>query len=132
MIDQHYNHPSVILWGLGNENDWPGDFPEFDREKIRGFLKELGDDAHRLDPSRATFLRRCEFCKDLVDVYSPSIWAGWYHGAYTQYKNTLEKESKTVPRFLHVEWGAESHARRHSEDPDRLLSTFLSGSGFDQ
>ena len=21
MIDQHYNHPAVILWGLGNEND---------------------------------------------------------------------------------------------------------------
>jgi beta-galactosidase len=24
MIDQHRNHPSVILWGLGNENDWRG------------------------------------------------------------------------------------------------------------
>ena len=35
MISQHYNHPAVILWGLGNENDWPGDFPEFDKEKIR-------------------------------------------------------------------------------------------------
>jgi beta-galactosidase len=132
MIDQHYNHPSVILWGLGNENDWPGDFPEFDKEKIRGFVKELNDDAHRLDPSRPTFLRRCDFCKDLVDVYSPSIWAGWYHGPYTQYKNTVQKESQSVPRFLHVEWGAESHALRHSEDPDRLLVTLLSGGGFDE
>jgi beta-galactosidase len=130
MIDQHYNHPSVILWGLGNENDWPGDFPEFDKEKIRSFVKELGDQAHRLDPSRPTFLRRCDFCKDLVDVYSPSIWAGWYHGPYTQYKSMVQKEWQTVPRFLHVEWGAESHARRHSEDPDRLLARFLSG-GFD-
>src|SRR6185503_20189629 len=26
MIDQHRNHPSVIIWGIGNENDWPGDF----------------------------------------------------------------------------------------------------------
>jgi len=131
MIDQHYNHPSVILWGLGNENDWPGDFPEFDEESIRGFLQELGDEAHRLDPSRPTFLRRCDFCKDLVDVYSPSIWAGWYHGPYTQYKSTLEKARETVSRLLHVEWGGESHARRHSEDPDRLLAKFLSGSGFD-
>jgi beta-galactosidase len=130
MIDQHYNHPSVILWGVGNENDWPGDFPEFDKEKIRGFVKDLGDEAHRLDPSRPTFLRRCDFCKDLVDVYSPSIWAGWYHGPYTQYKSTVQKERETVSHFLHVEWGAESHARRHSEDPDRLLTRFLSGSGF--
>lgn len=131
MIDQHYNHPSVILWGLGNENDWPGDFPEFDKEKIRGFVKELDDEAHRLDRGRPTFLRRCDFCKDLVDVYSPSIWAGWYHGPYTDYKNTVEKARQTVPRFLHVEWGAESHARRHSEEPDRLLSRLLSGSGID-
>ncbi|MFL5773630.1 MAG: glycoside hydrolase family 2 protein, partial [Flavisolibacter sp.] len=39
MITQHYNHPAVIIWGLGNENDWPGDFPEFDKEKIRAFMK---------------------------------------------------------------------------------------------
>jgi len=132
MIDQHYNHPSVILWGLGNENDWPGDFPNFDKDKIRGFVKELDDEAHRLDPSRPTFLRRCDFCKDCVDVYSPSIWAGWYHGPYTEYKSTVEKAREPVPRFLHVEWGAESHARRHSEDPDRLLMKLLSGTGFDE
>ena len=28
MIDQHRNHPSVIIWGIGNENDWPGDFED--------------------------------------------------------------------------------------------------------
>jgi beta-galactosidase len=131
LIDQHYNHPSVVLWGVGNENDWPGDFPAFNKEEIRGFVKELNDEAHRLDPTRPTFLRRCEFAKDLVDVYSPSIWAGWYHGPYTQYKSTVKKESEGVPRFFHVEWGGESHARRHSEDPDKLLAKFLSGSGFD-
>jgi beta-galactosidase len=132
MIDQHYNHPSIILWGLGNENDWPGDFPEFDKEKIRAFVKELGDGAHRLGPGRLTFLRRCDFCKDLVDVYSPSIWAGWYHGPYTEYASKLQKARESVSRLLPVEWGAESHARRHSEDIDRFLVKFLSGSGFDE
>jgi beta-galactosidase len=125
MIEQHYNHPSIILWGLGNENDWPGDFPEFDKEKIRTFMKELNDLAHTLDPSRSTFLRRCDFCKDLVDVYSPSIWAGWYHGPYTNYRPTCQGEMQKVNHFLHVEWGAEAHAGRHSEDIDRLLAKAL-------
>ena len=121
MIEQHYNHPSVILWGLGNENDWPGDFPEFDKEKIRVFMKELNDLSHALDPSRKTCIRRCDFCKDIVDVYSPSIWAGWYRGIYTEYKRVTEDEFKKVDHFLHMEWGGDSHAGRHSENPDKAL-----------
>jgi beta-galactosidase len=132
LIDQHYNHPSVIFWGLGNENDWPGDFPNYDKDAIRRFVSELNDEVHALDPNRKTFLRRCDFCKDIVDVYSPSIWAGWYHGLYTQYREKIEKEKDSVHRFLHVEWGGESHARRHSEEPDRLLTRFLSGSGLEE
>jgi beta-galactosidase len=122
MIDQHYNHPSVIIWGLGNENDWPGDFPEFDKSNIRAFMKELNDQAHSLDPARKTATRRCDFCKDIVDVYSPSVWAGWYHGRYTEYSQMTLQEAQKVNHFLHVEWGGDSHARRHSEDPDRMLA----------
>jgi beta-galactosidase len=121
MIEQHYNHPSVIIWGLGNENDWPGDFPEFDKEKIRAFMKELNDLSHKLDPSRKTAIRRCDFCKDIVDVYSPSIWAGWYRGIYTEYKDVSKAEMEKVDHFLHVEWGGDSHAGRHSENPDNAL-----------
>lgn len=132
MITQHRNHPSVIIWGLGNENDWPGDFPEFDKEKIRSFMKELNDLAHNLDSSRKTAIRRCAFCKDIVDVYSPSIWAGWYSGRYIQYKEVSEKEMKGVNHFLHVEWGGDSHARRHSEDPDRIVSRVSTNNGVDE
>jgi beta-galactosidase len=127
MIDQHYNHPSIVLWGVGNENDWPGDFPADNKDAIAAFAKELNDQAHALDPGRKTFLRRCDFCKHAVDVYSPSIWAGWYHGPYTQYRAAIEREMNGVPHFLHVEWGAESHKGRHSEEVDRLLVKYLSG-----
>jgi len=132
MIEQHYNHASVIIWGLGNENDWPGDFPEFDKEKIRMFMKELNDLSHKLDPSRRTAIRRCDFCKDIVDVYSPSIWAGWYRGIYTEYKQVSEEEMKKVKHFLHVEWGGDSHAGRHSENPDDGLRNIKTGAGADE
>lgn len=121
MIDQHRNHPSVILWGLGNENDWPGDFETFDKEQIRSFMRELHELAHRLDPQRKTAIRRCAFCSDIVDVYSPSIWAGWYRGKFIEYKDVSESEMKKVNRFLHVEWGGDSHAGRHAENPYTCL-----------
>lgn len=118
MIAQHYNHPSVIIWGLGNENDWPGDFDDFDTLKIQAFMSQLNDLAHSLDPNRKTAIRRCDFCKNIIDVYSPSIWAGWYRGKYINYKEVSYSEAMEVNHFLHVEWGASNHAGRHSEDPD--------------
>ncbi|MFC6098898.1 glycoside hydrolase family 2 protein [Olivibacter domesticus] len=132
MIEQHYNHPAIIIWGLGNENDWPGDFSVFDKEKIRDFMMELNDLSHQLDSSRKTAIRRCDFCKDIVDVYSPSIWAGWYRGLYTDYKQSSEDEMKKVNHFLHVEWGGDSHARRHAENPDKILAEVTGGKGTDE
>lgn len=85
-------------------------------------MRELHELSHQLDPSRKTAIRRCDFCKDIVDVYSPSIWAGWYRGVYTDYKTASTEEMKKVKHFLHVEWGGDSHARRHAEDPDRALA----------
>jgi beta-galactosidase len=132
MIYQHYNHPSVILWGLGNENDWPGEFPSEDKQAIRGFLTQLTEEAHKLDPTRLTSIRRCEFAKDIPDVYSPSIWAGWYRGRYTEYKSSVEQEIPQVNHFIHMEWGGDSHARRHSEDPDKVIAQIATGKGTDE
>lgn len=132
MIQQHQHHPSIILWGLGNENDWPGDFPDFDKQKIMDFMSELNVLSHQLDATRKTSIRRCDFCKDIPDVYSPSIWAGWYRGVYTEYKDITEKEVQRVPHFFHAEWGGDSHAGRHSESPDSILSLIKTGNGCDE
>ncbi len=132
LIEQHRNHPAIIIWGLGNENDWPGDFTEFDEAKIRAFMTEQNDLAHRLDPTRMTAIRRCDFCKDIVDVYSPSIWAGWYRGIYTEYREETEKEIKRVKHFFHAEWGGDSHARRHSENPEYIWQKIKTGGGTDE
>ena len=117
MINQHRHHPSVILWGLGNENDWPGDFSsKVDTLGVRKLMISLNDLAHRLDPLRMTTIRRCEFCADIVDVYSPSIWAGWYSRRFTDYRQMEQSAIRRYPRFFHAEWGGDSHAGRHSED----------------
>jgi beta-galactosidase len=129
MIDQHYNHPSVILWDLGNENDWPGDFATFDTNAIRAFMAELNTQAHELDPSRQTSIRRCDFCKDIVDVYSPSIWAGWYSGRYGEYRKATEKAIRDTPHFFHAEWGGDSLAGRHAEDPEKFITAVATGQG---
>jgi len=115
MINQHYNHPSIIIWGLGNENDWEADFDYFSKDKIREFMSELNDISHNLDPDRVTAIRRCDFCKDIVDLYSPSIWAGWYGGIYKDYKQATKDEFNKVDKFIHVEWGADNLAGRHVE-----------------
>jgi len=132
MITQHYNHPAVILWGLGNENDWPGDFPEFDKQKIHAFMSGLNTLAHTLDSTRKTTIRRCDFCKDIVDVYSPSIWAGWYRGRYTEYKDETLKAIASVPHFFHAEWGADSHQGRHAEYPEEAVKKVTTGKGADE
>jgi beta-galactosidase len=127
LIDQHRNHPSIILWGLGNEDDWPEEFPAIDEKAIRGYMLELHELAHRLDDTRLTSFRRCDFARDIPDVYSPSIWAGWYAGRFSEYEGTLNQERKKSPRMLHVEWGADAHARRHSEDPYKTLTDIGEG-----
>jgi beta-galactosidase len=132
MIDQHYNHPSIILWGLGNEDDWPDEYPSIDKQAIRGFMTEMRDRSHGLDNSRLTAFRRCDFARDIPDVYSPSIWAGWYRGNYREYEQSLLKERDRVKRFIHIEWGADSQAGRHSEDPEAILQKIPTGKGTDE
>jgi beta-galactosidase len=132
MIDQHYNHPSIVFWGLGNEDDWPGEYPSINKDAIRSFMTRMRDLAHRLDGSRMTALRRCDFARDIPDVYSPSIWAGWYSGSYREYEQSLVEQRSRVSRFIHIEWGADSHAGRHSEDPDAVMSHIPTGQGTDE
>ncbi len=132
LIEQHYNHPSIILWGLGNEDDWPDEYPSINKDEIRAFMTELRDQAHRLDNSRMTSIRRCDFARDIPDVYSPSIWAGWYSGQYPEYEQSLLKERERVKRFIHIEWGADSHAGRHSEEPEPAMGQVVKGAGTDE
>ncbi|MGG1517424.1 glycoside hydrolase family 2 TIM barrel-domain containing protein [Paenibacillus oryzisoli] len=132
MIEQHRNHPSIILWGMGNENDWEADFSHWDENEIRDFMRELHELSHKLDDTRLTAIRRCEFCKDIIDVYSPSIWAGWYRGVYPEYEAYTRVGFEGTERFLHVEWGADNVAGRHVSKPYTGFEEIQQGQGADE
>jgi len=117
-IQQNINHPSILFWSLGNEIYWLPDFENGDDEnRMNAFVKKLNDLAHTLDPYRMTSIRKYYAGADLVDVFSPSIWSGWYAGVYTNYKKSLSENQKKYPRFLHMEYGGSSHVGRHTEKP---------------
>jgi beta-galactosidase len=117
-IRQNYNHPSIFFWSVGNEIYWLPDFEGGDDETaLNGYVSKLNDIAHAEDPYRMTSIRKYYAGSDLVDVFSPSIWSGWYAGVYTNYRPTLKKNQEQYKRFLHMEYGGSSHVGRHTENP---------------
>lgn len=118
MIAQNYNHPSIIIWSLGNEMYWLPDFEGgSDTTKMNAFLNELNDLSHQLDPSRKTAIRKYYEGAHIVDVFSPSIWSGWYSGSYKSYQKAIDLYKKEYKHFLHAEYGGSSHVGRHTENP---------------
>jgi len=118
MITQNRNHPSVIIWSLGNEVYWMPDVEGGgEPELLRSFMSEMNDLAHQLDPTRMTATRKFKVGPELVDVYSPSIWAGWYGGGYSQYGAAITQAQEEHPRLIHTEYGGSSHVGRHTATP---------------
>ena len=117
-IRQNINHPSIILWSLGNEvYDLVEEPNSGNTGALRGFLAELKAIAYELDPSRPTSMRKFDAGADVVDVYSPSIWAGWYRGVYRGYESAIADARAKFPRFFHMEYGADAHVGRHTWTP---------------
>ncbi|MFC2110601.1 glycoside hydrolase family 2 protein [Bacteroidota bacterium] len=118
MIAQNYNHPSIIIWSLGNEMYWLPDFENGDdKTKMMTFLSELNNLSHELDPSRKTAIRKYYEGAEIVDVFSPSIWSGWYSGSYKSYQKAIDTYKPKYKHFLHAEYGGSSHVGRHTENP---------------
>ncbi|GAK91371.1 beta-galactosidase [Nonlabens ulvanivorans] len=118
IINQNYNHPSIVFWSLGNEMYWLPDFEDGDNTvKMNQYLQSLHDIAHEMDPSRVTAIRKYYEGADIVDVFSPSIWSGWYSGSYKSYQKAINQYKAQYNHFIHTEYGGSSHLGRHTENP---------------
>jgi beta-galactosidase len=138
-IARNRNHPSIIFWSIGNELDWLADFEGGDDAgAIRSFFSHLNDVAKQLDPSRPTAVRKYAEGAGIVDVFSPSMWPGWYQSGYALYEPTIRKAQSTYPRLLHMEYGGDSHVGRHlnkvrgAEPPAASAPSIANDSAWDE
>ncbi len=83
MIEQNYNNPAVIIWGIGNESDRSGGGEAVSNHVFGELVKY----AHKFDANR--IVTGCNYKYEsnqkLVDVYAPQQWGGWYHSAASSY-----------------------------------------------
>jgi beta-glucuronidase len=75
MVENHVNHPSIIIWGILNE--CASNSPE-GREMYREQLEQI----RGMDQSRpltyATHHRQHDICFDLADIISFNLYPQWY------------------------------------------------------
>lgn len=75
MVEQHANHPSIVIWGILNEC-------ASNTEEGRSHYKRQLEQIRALDGSRpltfASHHREHELCFDLADIVSLNLYPGWY------------------------------------------------------
>lgn len=76
MIEAHYNHPSIYIWGILNECASHTEYGKGCYEKQLSLIRSL-------DRSRPRSFASCQFktdiCFGLADVVSYNIYPLWYH-----------------------------------------------------
>lgn len=76
MITEHYNHPSIYIWGILNECASETAYGRECYQKQYELIKQL-------DPSRPRSSASCKFkeelCFDFPEVVSYNIYPKWYH-----------------------------------------------------
>jgi beta-glucuronidase len=106
MIVEHRNHPSVIIWSVGNE------FAS-DKPPVATYVKEAADFVRQLDPTRlvtfASDRRDRDICFDFVDLIAINEYYGWYYGSIEDFGPNLDKIHQKWPNkpILVSEFGAE-------------------------
>jgi len=125
MVNQHYNHPCIMFWGLSNETTT--DDKAFAKEKINGYIARIKAlDTERMvgyvmaqgpgsDPS-------AYYNNPDADWFGCNIYEGWYSNPNsnnpstqinTRVKNVITNKSKAI---AYSEYGCGGTQRCHSDD----------------
>jgi len=129
LIRQNYNHPSIILWSLGNEIDLTATLVK-GPSRPTALLSSLNDLAKREDPSRATTFADC--CETrvpsetrqpivgLADTVGYNRYFGWYTGHLEDFGTMLdEAHARHAGLPISVsEYGAGAALTQHTDDAE--------------
>ncbi len=138
MIINHYNHPSIILWGILNECE---SYSEIGRESHKFQYERIKE----LDKSRPTTAAANKFfkdiCHDLPDILSFNIYPQWYYDheptEFVEKLRVYAKEQSNIDKpiiisefgaaaiygyraFSHVKWSED----RQADILENLINTF--------
>jgi len=138
LVRQNINHPSIVVWSLGNEIDLTA-------TQIKGpsrptdLLRSLNELAKREDPSRATTLADCceirvpphvgrsvaavearEPVVGIADTVGYNRYFGWYTGQFTDFGVMLdEAHARHAGLPISVsEYGAGAALTQHTDDAE--------------
>jgi beta-glucuronidase len=110
MIDNHINHPSIIIWALLNEC-------ASDTVEGRKIYERLIHEIRSLDGSRPVSFATCRYfndiCLDLADIVSYNLYYGWYNelnitDAYSQQLAYIESHGGVGKPVIISEFGGDA------------------------
>ena len=125
MVNQHYNHPCIIFWGLSNETTT--DDKEFAKTKINGYIARI----RALDSSRLIGYVMAQgpgsdpsayYNNPDADWFGCNIYDGWYtsqnsndptSSLNTRVRNVITNKSKVL---CYSEYGCGGTQRCHSDE----------------
>jgi len=137
MIRQHYNHPSVIIWGSMNEiflwsrqgrRIW-----EEEDKSYQGLVKQIASELDSLIHAEDS-MRYSAMAINTSSMYVESgifnvpqiiglnVYFGWYGGEFNQFGRWMDRQHRNNPStvFFISEYGAGSDLRLNSNAPERF------------
>jgi|GEM_PF-1075107 len=122
MIERDKNHPSIVMWGLGNEFAMPWLTSE-DVEWALRIITELHALSKELDPDRFTVQGHNHLADkrifEATDIQARNRYYGWYEDSYEDFAASLDEDRRNNPhwRLMVSEYGAEAKYGYHVNAP---------------